>query len=121
MFLSTYIVDFFAKGNFELIDIGSRAIRIYLLMLPFLGYQIVNAAYFQAIGKAKNAMILTVTRQVVFLIPAILILPQFFNLDGVWMAGPVADSMSAILSAIFLYNELRILKKLERENIIFSS
>jgi|WetSurMetagenome_2_1015567.scaffolds.fasta_scaffold09436_5 putative MATE family efflux protein len=117
MFFSEHIVQFFEKGNDELLYIGSRALRIYLLMLPFLGYQIVNAAYFQAIGKAKNAMILTVTRQILFLIPAILILPHFFSLDGVWMAGPVADGMSAILSGIFLYNEMRILKKLERENL----
>jgi putative MATE family efflux protein len=115
MLFSENIVQFFEKGNEELLFIGSKALRIYLLMLPFLGYQIVNAAYFQAIGKAKNAMILTVTRQVVFLIPAILILPHFFNLDGVWMAGPVADIMSGTLSGIFLYNEMKVLKKLERE------
>jgi putative MATE family efflux protein len=117
MIFSENIVQFFEKGNEELLNIGSRALRIYMLMLPFVGYQIVNAGYFQAVGKAKNAMILTVTRQVVFLIPAILILPHFFNLDGVWIAGPVADGMSAILSGIFLYNEMRLLKKLERENI----
>jgi putative MATE family efflux protein len=117
MLFSEQMVQFFEKGNEELLYIGSRALRIYMLLLPLVGFQVVNAAYFQAIGKAKNAMILTVTRQVLFLIPAILILPHFFALDGVWMAGPVADGMSAILSGIFLYNEMRILKRREKEII----
>jgi Na+-driven multidrug efflux pump len=118
MFFSEGIVQFFEKDNTQLLYIGSRALRIYMLLLPVVGFQVVTAAYFQAIGKAKNAMILTVTRQVLFLIPAILILPNFFNLDGVWMAGPVADGISAVLSGVFLYNEMRVLKKLEKSSVI---
>jgi putative MATE family efflux protein len=117
MIFSEQMVQFFEKGNEELLYIGSRALRIYMLLLPLVGFQVVNAAYFQAIGKAKNAMILTVTRQVLFLIPAILILPQFFQLDGVWMAGPVADGLSGILSGVFLFNEMRVLKKREKESL----
>ena len=113
MLFSENIVQFFEKDNAELLYLGSRALRTFMLLLPLVGFQIVNAAYFQATGKPKNAMILTITRQVVFLIPAILILPNFFALDGVWIAGPVADGLSAILSAIFLFNEMRVLKKLE--------
>lgn len=113
MLFTESIVQFFEKDNIELLNIGTRALRIYLLMLPLIGYQVVNAGYFQAVGKAKNAMILTITRQVLFLIPAILVLPNFYQLDGVWMAGPVADVMSAVLSAVFLFNEMKVLKKLE--------
>ena len=111
------IVRFFEKENSELLIIGSRALRIYLLLLPIVGYQIIGAAYFQAVGKPKFSMILTVSRQVAILIPAILILPNFFGLDGVWISAPVADGLSGILSAIFLIREMRILKKMEKEYI----
>jgi putative MATE family efflux protein len=117
MFFSEDIVRFFERGNDELLYIGSRALRIYLFMLPLIGYQVISAAYFQAVGKPKFSMILTIARQVGILIPAILILPHFFALDGVWAAGPVADGLSAILSAIFLLNERKILKKLEKETV----
>jgi putative MATE family efflux protein len=117
MIFSDTIVGFFAKDNAELIQMGSRALRIYLLMLPFVGYQIIGAAYFQAVGKPKYSMIFTVSRQVVVLIPAILILPHFFSLDGVWAAGPVADGLSAILSGVLLYNEMRILKKMSSQSL----
>jgi putative MATE family efflux protein len=118
MFFSEDIVGFFSKGDRELIEIGARALRIYLLMLPLIGYQVVNGAYFQSVGKPKQAMILTVTRQLLILIPALLILPRFFQLDGIWIAVPVSDSISAILSGVFLVNEMRNLKKLEKSRVV---
>lgn len=117
MLYSEGIVGFFSKGDKELIDVGAKALKIYLLLLPVIGYQIVTAAYFQSVGKPKKAMIMTVTRQIIFLIPAILILPNFFQLDGIWIAVPVSDGAAAILSGIFLFNEMKILKKLEKEKI----
>lgn len=117
IFFSEHIIGFFSKGDKELIEIGARALRIYLLMLPIVGFQIVNGAYFQSVGKPKQAVILTVTRQVLFLIPLILILPNFFLLDGVWIAVPISDFAAAILSGFFLYKEMKLLKKLEK-NII---
>ncbi len=118
MIFSENIISFFSKGDKELIEIGARALRIYLLMLPIVGYQIVNGAYFQSVGKPKQAMILTITRQVLFLIPAILIFPNFFQLDGIWISVPVSDFAAAILSGIFLYKEMKLLSKLEKkENI----
>lgn len=117
MLFSEEIVSFFSKGDKELIEIGAKALRIYLFMLPLIGYQIVNGAYFQSVGKPKQAMILTITRQLLILIPALLILPHFFQLDGIWIAVPVSDGSSAILSGIFLINEMRHLKKLEKDKI----
>jgi putative MATE family efflux protein len=117
LFFSENLVNFFSKDNNELLVIGSRALRIYLLMLPVVGYQIIGTAYFQAVGKPKYSIILALLRQVIILIPAILILPLFFNLDGVWMAGPVADGLSAIISGVFLLNEMKVLKRLEKENL----
>ena len=65
--------------------------RICTLMMPIVGFQIVSASYFQAVGKPKEAMLLMLSRQLLILVPAVLILPHFFGLDGVWAAMPTAD------------------------------
>ena len=78
------IISFFSNDP-ELIQEGTRALRIVFLLIPLAGIQIIGASYFQAIGKAKPAFILTISRQVLFLIPLILILPLFLQLDGLWV------------------------------------
>ncbi|WP_412523928.1 MATE family efflux transporter [Clostridium sp. JS66] len=93
----------------ELIRIASHGLRVFLLMTPIIGVQIVSSNYFQAIGKAKSALILSMLRQVIILIPMLLILPNFFGLEGVWMAGPIADFMASVITAILLYKEMRLL------------
>jgi Na+-driven multidrug efflux pump len=90
----------------SLIHFASRAIRIFTALFPVVGFQIVSANYFQAVGKPRQAMFLSLSRQVVLLIPALFILPLFWGLDGVFMAGPFSDLGSAILTAIWLYREL---------------
>jgi putative MATE family efflux protein len=103
------LIRLFSGDNPELVDLGSRAMRMFLLMMPVIGFQIVSANYFQAVGKPRPAMILSLSRQVLILIPALLILPRFFGLDGVFIAGPVADLTSAILTGTWLLFELRSL------------
>lgn len=90
----------------ELLRIGTRGIRIFLIMLPVIGMQIVVTNYFQSIGKAAMAILLSLTRQVLFLIPLIIILPRVFGLTGVWVAGPVSDFFAAALAGVLLYLEL---------------
>jgi putative MATE family efflux protein len=102
---SLQIISLF-NSNQELVSIGVHGIRIYLLMLPIIGFQIVITNYFQAVGKASKAIMLSLTRQVIFLIPLIIVLPLFFKLDGIWMAGPIADFLASGLAAIFLFREL---------------
>jgi putative MATE family efflux protein len=102
---SLQIISLF-NSNQELVSIGVHGIRIYLLMLPIIGFQIVITNYFQAVGKASKAIMLSLTRQVIFLIPLIIVLPLFFKLDGIWMAGPIADFFASGLAAIFLFREL---------------
>ncbi|PKM52295.1 MAG: MATE family efflux transporter [Firmicutes bacterium HGW-Firmicutes-7] len=94
----------------ELLRFGSRALSIFLMFLPIIGFQIIGANYFQAVGKMKPALILTLSRQVLILIPAIIILPRFFGLDGILYAAPVADLSSAILTGTWLFFELRHLR-----------
>jgi Na+-driven multidrug efflux pump len=80
------------------------------MMLPLVGFQIVSASYFRAIGKPKEAMLLLLSRQVLLLIPAALILPLFWGLDGVWAALPASDFGASLLTAIYLLVELRELR-----------
>ena len=82
-----------------------------MFMFPVVGFQIVGANYFQAVGKPKKAAILSLSRQVLLLIPALLILPRFFGLNGVFVSIPVADVGSTILTGILLLRELRRLGK----------
>ena len=85
--------------------------RLSTAMLPLVGFQIVCAGYFQAVGKPAQAMFLTLSRQVLLLIPAVLILPHFFGLDGVWMSLPVADLGSSVLTGACLLLEFRHLHR----------
>ncbi len=110
------LIGLFNKRDINLIKIGSHGIRIVLAMLPIIGFQIVSSNYFQAIGKAKHSMFLSLSRQIIFLIPLLLLLPNFFQLNGVWLASPVSDILSSIVAGIFLFRELKRLKlKSEKE------
>lgn len=100
----------FAKDAPELIELGSRGIRIDLMFLPIVGYQIVASNYFQAIGKAKISILLSFLRQVIVLIPIILILPKFLGLTGLWLSQAIADIVAALITSYFLYKEMRSMK-----------
>lgn len=109
------IIGIFISGKgSELLSIGSRGIRIYLMMLPIIGFQIVSSNYFQAVGKAKISIFLSLSRQVIVLLPLIIILPQILKLDGVWIAGPSSDFIASLITGMFLMREL---KKLENKSI----
>lgn len=107
MFYPAALISMFNKNDLELIDFGSKAIKIFLVFMPIIGFQIVSSNYFQAVGKPKKSMLLSISRQVLFLIPALLILPRFFGLNGVIYAGPTSDLLSSIMTAIVLFYEMR--------------
>ena len=88
-----------------LLDIGVPGIKMFMLALPVIGFQIIASNYFQSIGKAKIAAILTLLRQVVVLIPVLLLLPGVIGLKGIWLSAPIADVGSAIITSIFLIKE----------------
>ena len=104
------LIGVFVGNNPELINLGARGLRIDLIVLPILGFQILGASYFQAINEAKTSMILSILRQVIVLIPLILILPLFFKLDGLWLSQPCADLIATALTAFFLYRSINNLK-----------
>jgi Na+-driven multidrug efflux pump len=114
---------FVNKGRSDtpaLLELGRHAMPMALMMLPIIGFQIVSASYFQAVGKPKQAMLLSLSRQVLLLIPAVLILPKFLGLDGVWLAMPTADVGSSLVTAVWLFLELRHLdsRHLATENAV---
>jgi putative MATE family efflux protein len=94
---------------------GTMAIKIWMLLLPVIGTQIIGSLYFQAIGKPKISLLLTMTRQMLILIPMILILPNFFGLKGILYSAPISDFISFSITLSFLLIEIRrinyILKK----------
>ena len=99
-----------------LTDIAVNGIRVYLFVLPLIGVQMTASNYYQAIGKPKKSMLLGLSRQVLMLIPAFLILPKFMELEGVWLAGPIADGIAVILSGVIIIREMRTLGKDEEVN-----
>lgn len=106
----------------QLTDITISGMKLYLLSMPIIGIQMTASNYYQAVGKAKKAMVISLTRQIIFLIPAFLVLPKFFGLTGVWLAGPIADTLAILVSAIVIFKEMYSLKKLSfKEEIMYES
>lgn len=95
----------------ELIAIASNGLRINLSIFIVVGSQIVISQFFQSIGIAWKSIFLSLSRQFVYLIPAILILPPFFGLNGVWYSGPLSDGLAAMTAWIFLFYHIRKNKK----------
>lgn len=116
-----FLLSLFGKSNAELIEIGSHGIRIYLSMLPIIAFQIVSSNYFQAVGKPKHSMFLSLSRQVIVLIPLLLILPSIFKLNGVWLAGPTSDFVASVLTAIFIFIEIKHLDRLHGDSSSLTS
>lgn len=110
MVMPQTMVQLFTTDN-QLVDISAQGMRVYFAIFFVVGFQIVAAQYFQNIGKAWKSMFLSLTRQVIFLIPGMLILPNFFGLDGVWAANPVASFFSALLTGLFLMHEIKTLRQ----------
>ena len=103
------ICSIFADDK-QMTDISANAMRIMVLAFPIVGFQMVTSNFFQSIGKAVTAAILSTTRQLLFLIPALLILPKFFLLNGVWYSMPFSDIVSTLLAVYLLRKQFRKLK-----------
>ncbi|WP_423127946.1 MATE family efflux transporter [Gaoshiqia sp. Z1-71] len=101
------IVRFFNAEDPELLVIGRQGLRLGLFALPFVGFQVVVGNFFQSVGKAKIATLLTLLRQVIILIPLLFILPNFFDLNGIWVAMPISDTCSALIVTYFISREWR--------------
>ncbi len=112
MFFPHALASLFTTDE-ELKNIAARALRISVAVFPLIGSQIVITNFFQSIGMAKISMTLSLTRQVLFLIPCLVFLPPVFGLDGVWASMPVADSLSVIVTTTTL---VLFMKKFRKDN-----
>ena len=94
----------------KLIDLSVIGFRILMAMSPIIGLQVVAASFFQSVGFAKKAIFLSLTRQLIFLIPGLLIFPLFMGLNGVWFACPVADFSAFVITMIMLKIQIKKMK-----------
>lgn len=107
MLFAEEIVRIFTDDPLVLMD-TPNAMRWVFSMIPIIAIQLIGAAYFQAIGKAVPALLLTLTRQGFFFIPLVIVLPLFLGEIGVWISFPIADLLSTIVTAYFLNREVRL-------------
>ena len=102
-----------SKGLNEqlMVDVASQGMRLILTMFPLVGFQIVVGGFFQYIGKAYMAIFMSLTRQLLFLIPLLWILPRSLGAYGVWISMPIADAASILLAMILFIWQIRKIKK----------
>ena len=96
----------------QLTEIAASGMRIMMMAVPLLGIQVISTGFFQSIGYVKTAIFLSLLRQLILIIPALLIFPLFFGLNGIWMSVPVSDTLATIISVTILIYNYRQLKKL---------
>lgn len=113
MFFADNMIAVFCNNDRKMIEIGAHGIKIFLLLLPLGVVQGLGANFFQATGRPKISIALNLFRNLVCLIPLLLILPQYFQLNGIWMAMPTTDLIAATLTMTIVYFELKKLKSQE--------
>jgi len=101
------VVSIFGDQGEQFGEFAAIAMRTYLCCVATAGIQIPSSGYFQSVGKPLKAMVLSMTRQVILLVPAILILPLFYGLNGILYSAPVADVLSLLITGFFILKELR--------------
>ena len=114
MFLPELCVRMFTSDE-TLIAMAVRGIRIDMAAFPVVGYQMVVTNFFQSIGKAKISMFLSLSRQLLFLIPLLIILPPQLGVDGVWLSLPVSDVIAAIVAAVMMFIYMKKFNRQHKE------
>ena len=93
-----------------LINMAARGLRIVVMTYPIIGFQMVTSNFFQSIGMAKKAIILSLSRQVLILIPCLIFLPMCWGVDGVWFSMPISDFLASLIAGVMLYNQFQHFK-----------
>ena len=120
MLFPQYVAALFVEGGNSaadqaMIKVVEQGLSIAMIMFPLVGFQIVAGGFFQYIGRAPMAMLLSATRQLLFLLPLLLTLTPKFGAVGAWMSMPIADSASVLVATTLLIIQVRKLKRMERE------
>ncbi|MCI1945519.1 MATE family efflux transporter [Clostridium luticellarii] len=110
----TQIANMFNNNNIELTRLTAHAMSIFFMMFFVAGFQIVCSQYFQAVNKPIQSTILGLSRQLLLLVPLLLILPRFWGIEGVWRTPPIADILSAFITGILIFMEM---KRMNREKM----
>ena len=113
-FLSKYFIFIFTREK-ALLDIASFGLRINTIMFPIIGFQIISSVYFQAVGKPKLSLFISLSRQIIILIPCIIVMSRLFGLTGIWFAAPTSDFISTVITFILIKREMKTLKHLQKE------
>ena len=110
-FAPKMLIQIFSNDQ-NLLEMAVTGTKIFLFMFPVLGFQTISSNYFQSIGQAKISMVLSLLRQVILLIPCLIILPHIngLGLTGVWLSGPVADGLASIITGLVFFTSIRKLK-----------
>lgn len=106
------IVSIFGQGSEEYYRFAEEYFRIYMFMTFLNGIQPLTSNFFTSIGKAKMGIFISMTRQIIFLLPLILLFPMIWGIDGVMYAGPIADLAAGILAILLILREMRLMARL---------
>jgi len=111
-FFHTLIMRIFTNDA-SLVSAGSHAARLIFLAVYLIGFQMVGSVVFQALGKTVPTLLTATSRQILFLLPLIFILPKFLQLDGIWLSFPIADALSFILTLALFIPQIRALRSID--------
>ena len=112
-FFPTQIISIFGTGDALYFEFAVKFMRIFLMMIFINGVQMISSNFFAAIGKPVKGMVLSLTRQVLFLIPLLLILPLRWGMDGILFSGPVADFAAFVTTVLLIRHEMKHIRALE--------
>ena len=111
------IISIFGQGSPEYFEFAERYLRIYLFMTFANAFQPMTGGYFTSTGRGVVGMVITMTRQIILLLPLLIILPMFLGIDGVVFAGPISDSIAAAISIFVMTREFKRIKSLPPESL----
>lgn len=112
-FFPKQIIALFGTGDELYFTFAVRFMRIFLFMVIVNGVQLLSSNFFAAIGKPLKGMLLSLTRQVFFLIPLLLILPLFFGMDGILFSAPIADTAAFLTTVVLIRKEMKLMREQE--------
>lgn len=107
IFSGQIVSAFGGADDLALTEMAIPGLRLFSLMIPAVGFQMIGANYFQYIGKIKQSVILSSLRQLILLIPFVLIIPSFLGMTGIWIATPLADTIAFIITIFFIRREIK--------------
>ena len=108
--LAPNLVVVIFTSDAELTELSATGLRITVMFFPIIGFQMVTSNFFQSIGMAGKAIFLSLTRQMLILLPCLLILPHFFGVAGVWYSMPVSDLLASLIALVMLVYQFRKFK-----------